>query len=355
MAKTMKGVLFPGSETCVVEEFEVPTPRHGQVLIEMRASGMCGSDLEYLYKTPKELRGQPVNGVAADPRTITGHEPAGVVTALGEGVRHLKVGDRVAVYHINGCGFCQQCRSGWQITCTSVHKTYGFDRDGGNADYLVADERDCVTLPDNVAFEEGAFIACGAGTGFSATKRLAVSGLDDYLVFGAGPVGLSAALFGKFMGARVLVVDVNDTRLEMAKQIGVARTINPTRQSVVDEVMSFTNGAGASAAVDATANPKARSTMLDCAKTWGRVAFVGEGHTATFDISQQIIHKQLTVLGSWVYSTQMMMELVELVSRHSIPLGKLLVTDRWNLDDAPEAYRRFSAGESAGKGVFVHA
>jgi threonine dehydrogenase-like Zn-dependent dehydrogenase len=119
--------------------------------------------------------------------------------------------------------------------------------------------------------------------------------------------------------------------------------------------MRFTNGAGASAAVDASANPRARSTMLDCAKTWGRVAFVGEGHTATFDISQQIIHKQLTVLGSWVYSTQMMMELVDLVSRHSIPLGELLVTDRWKLDDAPEAYRRFCAGESAGKGVFMHA
>ena len=353
MTKTMSGILFPGSNTCTVEEFEVPKPAAGEVLIEMQASGMCGSDLEYLYKTPKELRGKPVNGVACDPRTITGHEPAGTVAALGSGIRHLKIGDRVAVYHINGCGFCQNCRSGWHISCSEPHKTYGFDRHGGNAHYIAADERDCIVLPDRVSFEEGAFIACGAGTGFAVSKRLSVSGLDDYLVFGAGPVGLSAALFGQFMGARVMIVDVNDTRLDMAKSLGVARTINPLRQSVVDEVMSFTNGDGASAAVDCTANPTARSTMLDCAKTWGRAAFVGEGHTATFDISQQITHKQLTIIGSWVYSTQTMMELANLVARHGIPLGKLLITDRFKLHDAPSAFERFCAGETPGKGMFI--
>lgn len=355
MSKTMKGVLMPGSHTCTIEEFEVPSPRPGEVLIEIHASGMCGSDLEYIYKTPKELRDKKVNGVQLDPRTITGHEPAGVVTALGAGVRHLKVGDRVAVYHINGCGFCQNCRSGWHISCTEPHQTYGFDRDGGNAEFLVADERDCVLLPQALSFEEGAFIACGAGTGFGVSKRLGVSGLDDYLIFGAGPVGLSAALFGKFMGARVLIVDMNEKRLDMAREIGVAKTINPAKQSVVDEVRSFTGGAGASAAVDCTANPIARNAMLDCAKTWGRAAFVGEGHKTEFDVSQQITHKQLTILGSWVYSTQTMMELADIIARHGIPLGRLLVTDRYKFEDAPGAFEKFAAGETAGKGMFLAA
>jgi threonine dehydrogenase-like Zn-dependent dehydrogenase len=164
---------------------------------------------------------------------------------------------------------------------------------------------------------------------------------------------LSAALIGKFMGARVLVVDINDKRLDLAKQIGVARTINPTRQSVVDEVLGFTNGAGALVTIDATGNPQVRGMMFDCAKTWGRAAFVGEGHTGTFDISQQIIHEQLTILGSWVYSAPMMMELAKLCSRHGISLGELLVTDRFQIKDAPQAFQRFSAGDTAGKGVFV--
>ena len=112
MTQLMKGVLFPGSRTAIVEEFEVPKPGLGEVLIELRASGMCGSDLEYIYKTPREKRGQPMLGVALDPNTITGHEPCGVVVETGVGVRHLKVGDRVAVYHINGCGFCKNCRMG---------------------------------------------------------------------------------------------------------------------------------------------------------------------------------------------------------------------------------------------------
>ncbi|AYD04171.1 zinc-binding dehydrogenase [Neorhizobium sp. NCHU2750] len=353
MTKLMKGVFFPGSMTCTVEDVEVPTPGMGEVLLEMRASGMCGSDLEYIYKVPKEKRGQPILGVATDPSTITGHEPAGVVTAVGPGVRHLKVGDRVAVYHINGCGFCKDCRSGWHITCTEVHETYGFDRHGGNAQFMVADERDCVILPNNVSFDAGAFVACGAGTGFSVTRRLGISGMDDYLIFGAGPVGLSAAMFGKHMGARVMVVDMNETRLDMARALGVARTINPAKQDVRDEVLSFTNGVGASAAVDCSANPRARSMMFDCVKTWGRAAFVGEGHDVHLDVSPQIIHRQITLIGSWVYSTPMMMELLETISRHGLPLGELLVSDRFSLKDAPKAFERFAAGETAGKCVFV--
>ncbi len=352
MPKKMTGILFPGGKQTRVMEFDVPKPGLGEVLIKMKASAMCGSDLEYIYKTPVEKRGQPVLGVLSLPEIIPGHEPSGQVVEIGSGVRNLKVGDRVAVYHISGCGVCKYCRSGWQIICQNKHKTYGFDRHGGDADYLVADEKDCVILPDDLSYAVGAYCSCGAGTAYQVTKRLQISGLDDVVIFGAGPVGLAATLFASFMGGRVITVDVNEKRLKLAKEAGAKTTINPQKSNVVEQVFSLTNDEGASVTIDCSANPVARNMALDCAKTWGRVAYVGEGNVTTVDPSPQILHKELTLIGSWVFSIPVMMELLETLSHHKIPLENL-ITDRFRIKDAPEAFEKFEKGETAGKAVFI--
>jgi propanol-preferring alcohol dehydrogenase len=351
MKKTMLGLLFPGDKETELREFDVPEPGLGEVLLEMKASAMCGSDLEYLYKTPKSLRGTPVLGVESYPDIITGHEPCGIVVKKGEGVRYLNVGDRVGVYHISGCGKCKYCKSGWQILCTNNHKTYGFSRNGGNADYMVTDEKDCVILPDNVSYESGAYCSCGAGTAFQVTKRLGISGLDNVVIFGAGPVGLAATLLASFMGGRVITVDFNEKRLALAKDHGAVKTINPNKEDVLDVVKSFTHKEGASVTIDCSASPIARNLALDCAKIWGRVAFVGEGNKTTFDPSPQILHKELTVIGSWVFSIPVMMELVEYISRYDIPLDEL-ITDRFVLQDGDMAFKKFESGETVGKSVF---
>ena len=155
------------------------------------------------------------------------------------------------------------------------------------------------------------------------------------------------------MGARIITIDINDKRLDLAKSIGADHVVNPEKTDVVEEVKKFTFGEGASVGVDCTAHPEARINMMKCAKTWGRVAFVGEGNETTFDVSPMIGHKQLKVIGSWVYSIPTMMELVEYVSRYEIPLEELLVTDRYKLDDAPAAFESFCAGHTAGKGMFT--
>ena len=350
MKSTMKGILFPGSKKVVVREFPRPRPGPGEVLIEMRASGLCGSDLEYLFNIPEEDRGKPYLGMIAPPDIIPGHEPSGVVIELGPGVRHLKVGDRVAVYHISGCGTCKYCRSGWQILCRNK-TTYGFDRHGGDADYMVADEKDCVILPDNLSFAVGAYCACGAGTAFQVTRRLGISGLDDVVIFGVGPVGLAATLFASFQGARVIAVDVNDERLDLAREIGAKHVINPLKTDVITEIKRLTHGEGASVTIDCSGNPDARVNALECAKTWGRTAFVGEGHKTTIDPSPQLIHKELTLIGSWVYSIPTMMELFEYLDRFKLPLEKL-ITNRYSIEDAPRALADFSSGKTAGKAVF---
>jgi propanol-preferring alcohol dehydrogenase len=216
---------------------------------------------------------------------------------------------------------------------------------------MVADERDCVILPDNLSFAVGAYCSCGAGTAYQVTKRLKISGLDNVVIFGCGPVGLATTLFATFQGGRVIAVDVNEKRLDLAKEIGAKFIINPKKNNVVEEVMQITEGEGAEVTIDCSANPEARIAALDCAKIWGRTAYVGEGNKTTIDPSPQILHKELTLIGSWVFSLTSMMELLELLSRHSLPLEDL-ITNRFVIEDAKRAFEAFSNGQTSGKAVF---
>jgi len=350
----MRGILFPGSKKVVVKDFPVPRPGVGEVLVQMRAAGLCGSDLEYIFNIPEEMRGKPYLGMVAPPHIIPGHEPCGVVAELGDGVRTLKVGDRVAVYHISGCGTCVYCRSGWQILCSNKHTTYGFDRHGAHAEYMVADERDCVILPESLSFAAGAYCSCGAGTAYQICKRLGISGLDDVAIFGVGPVGLAATMIATFQGGRVIAIDVNEQRLALAKQVGAMHTINPTKTDAVKAILALTHGEGASVTMDCSSHPDARLGVLRAAKTWGRAAYVGEGHQVTIDPSPQLLHKELTLYGTWVFSLSTMMELVEYLDRFrkQLPLEKL-ISDRYSIEDAPRALAEFSTGKTAGKAVFI--
>src|SRR3712207_3660040 len=145
----------------------------------MRASTICGSALRAIYREHLGTGAEAYQGVVA------GHEPAGEVVAVGPGCRPLAVGDRVAVYHIAGRGLCDDCRRGYASSCSSPHRAaYGWQRDGGHADLLLAEERSCVVLPDELDFVDGACIACGFGTAYEALVRGGVSGRDAVLITG---------------------------------------------------------------------------------------------------------------------------------------------------------------------------
>ena len=156
----MRGVYLPGGRQVNVHaDVPVPAPGPRQVLVEMRASGICGSDLRAIYR---EHLG---SGPEAYCDVIAGHEPSGVIVETGPDCRRFRVGDRVALYHISGCGLCADCRAGYMISCTSpLRAAYGWQRDGGHADYLLADESTCVALPEPLTFVDGACVACGFGT-----------------------------------------------------------------------------------------------------------------------------------------------------------------------------------------------
>jgi threonine dehydrogenase-like Zn-dependent dehydrogenase len=340
----MRGIVFRGEREIEVRELRDPEPGPGEVVIAMKASGLCGSDLK-IYRATRDSRGGPAS------LKVGGHEPCGVIAQVGAGVTDLRPGDRVMMHHYSGCGECKMCLAGYTQMCVVHHEVYGYTRNGGHADYLLSPASACIPLPEELSFGEGAAYACGSGTAFQALRRLGVAGGDTLAVFGQGPVGLSATLFGAAMGARVLAVDVVPERLELSSRLGADEVIDASGTDAVGSIRELTQGQGADATLDATGLPGPRNDAVDAAGPWGRVCFVGEGGATTFNISRQIIHKQLTLHGSWTFSTGGLAEVACFVAEHQVPLDKL-ITHRFALAEASEAYRLFDTART-GKVVLV--
>jgi threonine dehydrogenase-like Zn-dependent dehydrogenase len=334
----VRGVVFLGNRDLVIRSFPDPRPGPGEAVVRIRASGLCGSDL------------RPYRAAGAQ-TTIGGHEPCGEVASVGAGVAPALVGARVMVHHYSGCGSCKYCRIGYEQLCVHDHVIYGFGTHGANADYLLVPARTLVPLPDELSYEAGAAIACGTGTAYMALKKLEVSGRDTLAVFGQGPVGLSATLLGKAMGARVLAIDVDRHRLELARSLGAEQTIDPSQADPIQMVRESTHSEGADATLDCTGNSTARAQCVRSARVFGRACFVGEGGTVTLEPSPDIIHRHLTLFGSWTFSTVGLGECAQFVVDRRVPLDRL-ITHRYPLDHADEAYRVFDAG-ATGKCVLI--
>src|SRR2546430_8469694 len=223
----MKGIVFLGSRRLELREFPDPTPGPGEVVIAIKASGMCGSDLPP-YRAVGNAAAALGLGTGAGP-VIAGHEPCGVVAARGSGVSEdeAPTGARVMNHHYKGCGRCKPCRVGWSQLCPNGIVVYGMTGHGGHAPYMKVPASTLVPLPYALTFEEGAAISCGTGTAYQALKRLDVSGRDTLAVFGQGPVGLSAVLLGQAMGARVIAVDPVAERRKLAGAFGADQALDP--------------------------------------------------------------------------------------------------------------------------------
>ena len=336
----MTGTVLPGNRRVELREYAVPDPGPGQVVIRMRASALCGSDLRAIYRPTQQGTGpEAYRGV------IAGHEPCGEIVRAGPDLKRFKVGDRVVIYHIAGCGVCPDCRAGWMISCHSpLRAAYGWQRDGGHADYMLAEERTLVPLPEPLTFLDGAMVACGLGTVYAAALRAQISGLDRVLITGLGPVGLGAILLCQAMGAEVVGVEANAERRELARGLGLKTVLDPHKGAAA-ELLSQTDGHGFEVAIDCSGSEQARRLCLEAAREWGRVVFVGEGGTAAFEPSPLLIHKQLTLHGSWVCSIGQMEELVERLVRWDLHPERI-VSHRFPLGQVREAYETFDRGDT---------
>jgi threonine dehydrogenase-like Zn-dependent dehydrogenase len=339
---TMKGVILPGNSTVQFREIPIPEPAHGEVLIRMKASSICGSDIRAIYRAHL---GKGPEGY--QPGMIAGHEPAGIIEKVGPGCKNLKVGDRVVVYHINGCGVCEDCRHGYMISCHSPYRAaYGWQRNGGHAPFLLAEEVVCLKLPDSLSYIDGALCACGTATAWEALTRMKLSGQDRLLVTGLGPVGLAAAQLGKALGATsVIGIDISPARRKLAEDLGLVTHTFAADDSALKNIMDVTHNKGCEVAIDCSGAAPARLLALQGTRQWGRCAFVGEGGTVQFDVSPVLIHQQITLFGSWVTSLKHLEELLEHLDRWKVH-PEATCTHRLKLEQAPEAYDLADKGQT---------
>ncbi len=351
----MRGVVFTGGRELELMNFPDPTPGPDEVVIEMKASGMCGSDL-HQYRRPKA--GGETGGLAAPSApTIGGHEPCGIVAAVGSAVSpaQAKVGQRVMIHHYKGCTVCGHCRSGWAQLCQEVPVTvYGNNGHGGHAAYMKAPAFTVVPLPNELSFTTGAAIACGTGTAYGALRRIRLSGNDTIAIFGQGPVGLSATqLRGGDGGARVIALDVSEERLAPRQGVRRRRDGQPALQR------SGRRDQGADARLRRRIHPRhfvaagrPHRRRVRVTKVWGTACFVGERNKVeTTTSSPDMLRKQLTIVASWTFSSIGQEECARFVADRKVDVEGLF-THRWKLDQADEAYKLFDT-QTTGKGVFL--
>lgn len=317
-----------------VEETSIPELSPGNVLVKVKAVGICGSDI------PR------VNHFGAyRPNLTIGHEFSGEIAAVNE-AGSWKVGNRVVVSPLLPCNDCPWCKSGHYSLCEK-YGYFGSRRDGAMAEYVDVPITNLLLMPDNVPFEAGAMVDPAANA-IHAIWNIGINPGETVVVFGAGPIGLFAIQFAKILGAdKVIAVDLKDEKLEVAKKVGSDEVINALNEDPTAKINSLTAGLGADVVIETAGSRIAQNQAVCSAAKLGRCVFVGISHDKldlSSDAVNRLLRHELTVKGSWnsfsnpfpgrewTYSLELMAE------------GKLqtepIISHRFRLEDGPEVFKK---------------
>lgn len=343
------GLYFTGNRTVALRPVPKPDLRAEEVLIRVMATGICGSDL-HVYRTDQE--GQ----------FAAGHEPSGVVEAVGEAVTFLKPGDRVAVHHhVASTGHAVAC--GDYVFCPN-DAILGVHRQGSFSRWLAVPERNCVVLPEGVSFEDGVFMSCVGSTAYAAIRRLEVKPGQTMAVFGLGPVGLSAILIAKAMGLKVVGIDKSAPRMEQAGVCGADEVLHADDPELLKKIQRFAPATwagkpphpdftqsvdGVHHAVETSGFASAQAMLIPSLRLYGKAAIVGVGNGDTILNPEDLAWKANTILGSLVFPWAWMWDLAEFMVATGMRFTPA-VTHRFTLSQAEEA---FAAADQAVAGKVI--
>jgi threonine 3-dehydrogenase len=335
-----------GAYYCEVPD---PTPKHGEIKIDVKAAAICGTDVHYYYWD--QAAENFANSFSVEFPLTLGHEFAGTIVEIGPGVTDKKIGDRVAIETHIPCGKCFQCDNGDAHNCMNMG-VYGTTCNGAFAEYAIAPANVAFILADNIGFEEGALFE-PAGVAMRGIEEAKILPGDTVLIYGCGPIALMAIQMAQVCGAsQVIAVDINEFRVQMAQKLG-AIAINAQKQDIGSTIREI---AGAKGGVDAvlelTGSPVAYQNIFDLIRLEGRLITIG--HPAgeiPVNVTRNINLKGLSVKGIFgrrIWSTWW--HLTSLVASRKIDILDV-VTHRFKYDQHEEAFAK-TRGD-AGKILFV--
>jgi 2-desacetyl-2-hydroxyethyl bacteriochlorophyllide A dehydrogenase len=311
----MKVIRFVGvNQPLQMQELPIPEIGEWDVLVKVKAAGICHSDAHYRAGI------SPVRPV---PLTL-GHEVAGVVKKIGAQVTSLNVGDRVCLHYNISCGNCFQCTIGNDQFCETV-TMIGHFTDGGYAEYIAIPARNCIPLPDEIPFEQGATLMCASATAFHALRKSRVKAGERVAIFGAGGLGQSAIQLAKAFGAlEIYAVDINEEKLNLAQGYG-AIPVNAKQVDVVEEIKRLTNGRGVDVAIEMIGLPQTMRQAVQVAGVMARVVIVGlSGKPLEINTYTELIGNEVELIGSNDHHLQELPLLVEMARRKILDTSKIV-------------------------------
>lgn len=351
----MKAVAIHAPGDIRIDEIPTPEPGPGEVLVKVRACGICGSDLPRAFGTGAHF--YPV---------ILGHEAAGEVVAVGSDVDDYEVGDRVAITPLVPCMQCDSCLQGNYSLCKS-YSFIGSRQQGCMAEYVAVPSRCLLKLPAKLSYERAAMVEPATVPLHGLFRCRTVAGLR-VVVLGTGTIGLLAVQWAKFLGAsQVIAVDVNEYKLEKARQLGADLTINPNNlkaygaETLQDAIESVTAGHKADIVVETAGLAITQVQSVDVAANNGTVLYVG---TAEKDVTfpagtfEAIIRKELTVLGSWMSYSPPFPGREWILSLQALSEGQVkvqeMITHRFPLSEARKALEMLRSGKDTVKVMLIN-
>jgi len=342
----MKAAVVYGKDDIRIEEYPLPQAGPGEVVIRIRASGICATDV-------KTLLGQ---GIPKNLPTILGHEVAGEICQLGESVKGFSEGDRVAVYPIAVCGECYYCKDGRHNLCM---KEFGLGHgiDGGFAEYVklpkqIVDIGGIVKIPDGLSYEK-AVVAEPLSCGLAALRANKVKPGDRVLVIGAGPMGLIHLKVSKWAGATVIMADLLEKRLKTAEQMGADFCIDVSQCNLEDKVKEITGGTGAEVVITSLGIPKVIEDSFKLVRNGGLINIFGgppAGQPVTVD-PRWIHYSEITITGTFASTPQDFKKALDVIASGEIYVEDL-ISDRFTLDNMLDAIDRAKKQEMI-KGIVL--
>lgn len=332
MPTTMLAAVYRGKNDVRMETVPVPAINHGELLVRVHTSGICGTDLKKI-----------ATGSHSAPR-IFGHETAGVVAAVGKDVKQFQAGDRVMVFHHIPCRRCYYCRHKTFAQCETYKKvgcSAGFEPSGGGfAEYVrVMDwivEQGTIRIPDDVSFEQACFVE-PVNTCMKGVTSLRLEPDETVLVIGQGPIGLILSVLAKRTGARVITSDLYSERLTISESFGLGPTIDASRADVTQSVRELTDGRGADAVILAVGGNGLIRPAMEATRPGGRVLLFAQTVRGEVVVDPAAICvDEKTLLGSYSASVELQEESVRFVMSREMDLVRL-ISHRFPLTRALEA------------------